>query len=116
MTKTGIMSALITSFAALALTTGSAAARENWRYEIDKRQARHHELIAEGRHNGMLTWREGKRLSGEQIRIARMKNQFLADGDLDWNAPANFVKQVSEARTKLEKGKFTAQPVQRQFS
>ncbi|MBK6334714.1 MAG: peptidyl-prolyl cis-trans isomerase [Betaproteobacteria bacterium] len=36
-------------------------------------------------------------------------------GDLDWNAPANFVKPFSEAMTKLEKGKFTAQPVQTQF-
>ena len=85
MTKTLIASALITSFAALALTSGGAAARENWRYEIDKRQIRHHQLIAEGRESGVLTWREAKRLRGEQIRIARMKNQFLADGDLDWN-------------------------------
>jgi peptidyl-prolyl cis-trans isomerase C len=36
-------------------------------------------------------------------------------GDLDWNAPANFVKPFSEAMVKLEKGKFTAQPVQTQF-
>ncbi len=36
-------------------------------------------------------------------------------GDLDWNAPANFVKPFSEAMVKLEKGKFTATPVQTQF-
>lgn len=36
-------------------------------------------------------------------------------GDLDWNAPSNFVKPFSEAMVKLEKGKFTAQPVQTQF-
>jgi peptidyl-prolyl cis-trans isomerase C len=36
-------------------------------------------------------------------------------GDLDWNAPANFVKPFSDAMIKLEKGKFTAQPVQTQF-
>jgi peptidyl-prolyl cis-trans isomerase C len=36
-------------------------------------------------------------------------------GDLDWNAPANFVKPFSDAMTKLPKGKFTAQPVQTQF-
>jgi peptidyl-prolyl cis-trans isomerase C len=36
-------------------------------------------------------------------------------GDLDWNAPANFVKPFSDAMVKLEKGKFTAQPVQTQF-
>jgi peptidyl-prolyl cis-trans isomerase C len=36
-------------------------------------------------------------------------------GDLDWNAPGNFVKPFSEAMVKLGKGKFTAQPVQTQF-
>jgi len=36
-------------------------------------------------------------------------------GDLDWNAPSNFVKPFSDAMIKLEKGKFTAQPVQSQF-
>jgi len=36
-------------------------------------------------------------------------------GDLDWNAPANFVKPFSEAMVKLPKGKFTTQPVQTQF-
>ena len=36
-------------------------------------------------------------------------------GDLDWNAPGNFVKPFSEAMIKLPKGKFTAQPVQTQF-
>jgi len=36
-------------------------------------------------------------------------------GDLDWNAPANFVKPFSDAMVKLPKGKFTAQPVQTQF-
>ncbi len=36
-------------------------------------------------------------------------------GDLDWNAPGNFVKPFSDAMTKLPKGKFTAQPVQTQF-
>jgi len=35
--------------------------------------------------------------------------------DLDWNAPANFVKPFSDAMVKLEKGKFTTQPVQTQF-
>ncbi|MCC6378377.1 MAG: peptidylprolyl isomerase [Burkholderiales bacterium] len=36
-------------------------------------------------------------------------------GDLDWNAPANFVKPFSDAMVKAEKGKFTPQPVQTQF-
>ena len=36
-------------------------------------------------------------------------------GDLDWNAPGNFVKPFSDAMVKLPKGKFTATPVQTQF-
>jgi len=36
-------------------------------------------------------------------------------GDLDWNAPGNFVKPFSEAMVKLPKGKFSATPVQTQF-
>ena len=36
-------------------------------------------------------------------------------GDLDWNAPANFVKPFGDAMVKTEKGKFTPQPVQTQF-
>ena len=36
-------------------------------------------------------------------------------GDLDWNAPANFVKPFSDAMVALQKGKFTTTPVQSQF-
>jgi len=36
-------------------------------------------------------------------------------GDLDWNAPGNFVKPFSDAMVKTPKGKFTATPVQTQF-
>jgi peptidyl-prolyl cis-trans isomerase C len=36
-------------------------------------------------------------------------------GDLDWNAPANFVKPFSDAMIATPKGKFTPQPVQTQF-
>lgn len=77
--------ALFATIGISVVSAGQASAREQWRYEIDKRQARHLELIAEGRDGGMLTGREARRLRSEQIRIARMKNQFLADGDLDWN-------------------------------
>lgn len=76
--------ALTSMFLALAASSDHAEAREQWRYEVDKRQARHFELIAEGADNGMLTRREVRRLRGEQMRIARMKRAFLADGGLDW--------------------------------
>lgn len=36
-------------------------------------------------------------------------------GDLDWNVPAVFDKQFSDAMVKLEKGKFTETPVQTRF-
>ncbi len=36
-------------------------------------------------------------------------------GDLDWNAPANFVKPFGDAMVALPKGKFTTTPVQTQF-
>ena len=36
-------------------------------------------------------------------------------GDLDWNAPANFVKPFADAVVSTPKGKFTTTPVQTQF-
>ena len=36
-------------------------------------------------------------------------------GELGWNSPATFVKPFSEAMAKLQKGKFTTEPVQTQF-
>jgi peptidyl-prolyl cis-trans isomerase C len=36
-------------------------------------------------------------------------------GNLDWNAPGNFVKPFSDAMVKVPAGKFTTQPVQTQF-
>ena len=36
-------------------------------------------------------------------------------GDLDWNVPSAFDKQFSDAMVKLDKGKYTAAPVQTRF-
>jgi len=36
-------------------------------------------------------------------------------GDLGWSLPQNYVQPFAEALAKLEKGKFTTQPVQSQF-
>ncbi len=36
-------------------------------------------------------------------------------GDLDWAAPGNFVKPFADAMVGLQKGKFTATPVETQF-
>jgi peptidyl-prolyl cis-trans isomerase C len=36
-------------------------------------------------------------------------------GDLDWAAPGNYVKPFADAMIGLQKGKFTAQPIETQF-
>jgi len=56
-----------------------------------------------------------------EVKVGRSQLEHLQQqsvdrgGDLDWNAPANFVKPFSDAMVKAEKGKFTPQPVQTQF-
>jgi peptidyl-prolyl cis-trans isomerase C len=53
----------------------------------------------------------------EELAKARSKDPGSKDrgGDLDWNAPSNFVKAFGDAMKNTPKGKFTAQPVQTQF-
>ena len=53
----------------------------------------------------------------DELAKARSKDPGSKDrgGDLDWNAPTNFVKPFGEAMKATPKGKFTAQPVQTQF-
>ena len=71
--------------------------------------------------------REGRRGEGDHRALQKgEKFEKLAErskdpgskangGDLDWNAPGNFVKPFSDAMVKLPKGKFTTVPVQTQF-
>jgi len=53
----------------------------------------------------------------DDLAKSRSKDPGSKDrgGDMDWNAPASFVKPFGEAMTKTPKGKFTPQPVQTQF-
>ena len=53
----------------------------------------------------------------DEIAKARSKDPGSKErgGDLDWNAPTNFVKPFGDAMKTTPKGKFTAQPVQTQF-
>jgi peptidyl-prolyl cis-trans isomerase C len=53
----------------------------------------------------------------EELAKARSKDPGSKDkgGDLDWNAPTNFVKPFGDAMKTTPKGKFTPQPVQTQF-
>jgi peptidyl-prolyl cis-trans isomerase C len=53
----------------------------------------------------------------DKLATERSKDTGSKDkgGDLDWNAPSNFVKPFSDAMVGLQKGKFTTVPVQTQF-
>lgn len=53
----------------------------------------------------------------EDLAKQRSKDPGSKDrgGDLDWNAPAGFVKPFADAMVATPKGKFTPQPVQTQF-
>jgi peptidyl-prolyl cis-trans isomerase C len=53
----------------------------------------------------------------DELAKARSKDPGSKDkgGDLDWNAPAGFVKPFADAMVATPKGKFSAQPVQTQF-
>ena len=53
----------------------------------------------------------------DELAKARSKDPGSKDkgGDLDWNAPANFVKPFGDVMKATPKGKFTPQPVQTQF-
>ena len=53
----------------------------------------------------------------DELAKSRSKDPGSKDrgGDLDWNAPTNFVKPFGDAMKATPKGKFTAQPVQTQF-
>ena len=84
MTSKWIAAAVLFSTLAGTAATSTASAAERWRYEVDKRQAKQHELIREGRRDGRITWRESYLLRREQLRIARMERAFRADGHLSW--------------------------------
>jgi hypothetical protein len=80
-----IAAALLLSTLATATFATTASAHERWRYAVEKREAKQHHLIYQGRRSGALTWRETVMLRREQIRIARMERAFRADGHLSWS-------------------------------
>lgn len=53
----------------------------------------------------------------EELAAKNSKDPGSKDrgGDLDWNVPAAFDKNFSEAMVKLEKGKYTDKPVQTRY-
>ena len=96
-----LVAALLSTIGTLSAASGSANAADRWRYEVDARQARHMELIREGRANGTLTWGEFQTLRHEQFRIARAKRAFLADGRLDWNERQTLRYAQDVANTRI---------------
>jgi peptidyl-prolyl cis-trans isomerase C len=51
----------------------------------------------------------------ELAKVSKDPGSAAKGGELDWAGPDAYVKPFSEAMMKLEKGKFTEQPVQSQF-
>lgn len=73
---------LIVSTLAATAGASTAGAHERWRYEVDKRQTKHSELIREGRRSGTLTFWEAYRLRREQARIAQLERSYRSDDGL----------------------------------
>jgi peptidyl-prolyl cis-trans isomerase C len=48
-------------------------------------------------------------------KVSKDPGSAAKGGELDWAGPDSYVKPFSEAMMKLEKGKFTEEPVQSQF-
>jgi peptidyl-prolyl cis-trans isomerase C len=51
----------------------------------------------------------------ELAKVSKDPGSAAKGGELDWAGPESYVKPFSEAMMKLEKGKYTEQPVQSQF-
>ena len=53
----------------------------------------------------------------EELAAKNSKDPGSKDrgGDLDWNVPGTYDKQFADAMVKLEKGKYTEQPVRTRF-
>ena len=65
------------AFAVLAASSTLALAHSN-----DAREAEQNDWIEQGRDNGTITWREGRKLRREQREIARIEDSMKADGRL----------------------------------
>ncbi len=93
--------------------------------EYDRAKAQHGDKEYKARHILVETEDQAKGLIGELKKGAKFdelasKNSkdtgsAQRGGDLDWNVPATFDKQFSEAMVKLEKGKHSEAPVKTRF-
>ena len=93
--------------------------------EYDKAKAQHGDKEYRARHILVETEDQAKTLIAElkkggkfdDLASKNSKDTGSAQrgGDLDWNVPATYDKQFSDAMVKLEKGKYTDMPVRTRF-
>ena len=93
--------------------------------EYDKAKSQHGDKEYRARHILVETEDQAKSLIAElkkggkfdDLASKNSKDTGSAQrgGDLDWNVPATYDKQFSDAMVKLEKGKYTDTPVRTRF-
>ena len=93
--------------------------------EYDRAKAQHGDKEYKARHILVETEDQAKSLIAELKKGAKFDDLATKNskdtgsaqrgGDLDWNVPATFDKQFSDAMVKLEKGKYTEAPVKTRF-
>ncbi len=59
--------------------------------------------------------KKGAKFDELATKLSKDPGSAQRGGDLDWSVPAAYDKQFAEAMTKLEKGKYTENPVQTRF-
>ena len=93
--------------------------------EYEKAKAQHGDKEYRARHILVETEDQAKGIIAElkkggkfdELATKNSKDTGSAQrgGDLDWNVPATYDKQFSDAMVKLEKGKYTETPVRTRF-
>ena len=79
-------------------------------------RARHILVETEDQAKGLIAeLKKGGKFDELAAKNSKDSGSAQRGGDLDWNVPANFDKQFSDAMVKLEKGKYTEAPVQTRF-
>ncbi len=79
-------------------------------------RARHILLETEEQAQGILAQlKKGGKFDELATKNSKDTGTATRGGDLDWNVPATFDKQFSDAMVKLEKGKYTDAPVRTRF-
>lgn len=79
-------------------------------------KARHILLESEEQARSMIAQlKKGDKFEELASKNSKDSGSAQRGGDLDWNVPGTFDPQFSEAMVKLEKGKYTEQPVRTRF-